>query len=103
MRMHVLVNYCTMAVHVLVDQVRGQKQLQIVDNLSGFPVHFDAVVLSYDHRPLADLLYDIQIVSGSDYGLPGLGQLLQKLNQPQLRSGGPGRPWARPGEGYQDC
>jgi len=76
-----------MEMHVLMNKIRGQQKIEIAQHLFGRSIHFNTVIFTHDDGPFADLLYDLQVMGGNDYGLACPCQFLQELNQPELSSG----------------
>ena len=78
-----LVHQSAVQVHMLMNQIRIQEQVKIVEHIYCGTIHSYAEIFSHDNSPFADALYYLQFVCGCDYGLPCTRQLLQKLNQPE--------------------
>ena len=79
MRVQVLVNYPTMAVHMLMYQVCSQQKLKIIEHRLGASIYSDPMIFPHDYSSAADLLDDIQIMRCSYDSLSRLSKLLKEF------------------------
>ena len=70
---------------VFIDQIDPPQQIDIVKQLAGMQIRGDRVSLVKQDRAVGDLLYEFEVVCGSDQCLPGMVQFGQKLDQPSFR------------------
>ena len=92
MVVQMLVHGLAMNMHMLMHEIRFHEKLVVGEDISWLVIQLDPVILAHHDGPLADHLYDLQVMSGGDYRLPSIGQLAEQLDQPKLGPGvKPGR------------
>jgi hypothetical protein len=64
-----LMHKLAVKMHMLMDKICSQKKIKIAQHFFRNSIHLNAVIFTHDYGPFADLLYDLQVVRGSDYGL----------------------------------
>ena len=57
---------------IFIDQIDAPQQVDIVKQLTGMQVCGDRVGLIKQDRAVGDLLYEFEVVSGSDQCFPGM-------------------------------
>jgi hypothetical protein len=87
MSVQVLVEEFAMAVHVAVDQVCGDQEVQIVHHRCTGGICLNSVILANNNRPVADLLDNIQVMGGGNNGFTGFGKILNQFDKPYLAPG----------------
>ena len=84
--MKVLMENFAVTVHVPVDKVGRHQQVLVAHDASAVRIHFYRMVFPDHNGTGADLFDNVEVMRGRNNGLTTPGEILDKLNQPDLAS-----------------
>src|SRR5208337_925702 len=86
MGMKVLMENFAVTVHVPVDEVGRHQQVLVAHDAGAVRIHFYRMIFPDHNGTGADLFDNVEVVRGRNNGLTTPGEVLDKLNQPDLAS-----------------